>query len=261
MRPNRCDTIVQLIDTVLAECEVRTDNSTPEPTVPVVSRPNQRIETPVDHARTSAQASQVTLDQSYAHEIAERFRQAPSTPDNPIVKAAYRFLEHQSNRLFELLTSGNPRLSIRVVFTNCRTPYSSDEEMISAVRTTRLLEVTTAAWESDRLHPLLGNEPGGAYDRFRAVHDIVGHVDGGYGFDRVGEFGAWLAQDSFYRGLARLALGTELHGKHSVRWTTGNDADHKATLLNPHILARARRGISRHPNDTFRYNTDPNPQP
>ena len=140
------------------------------------------------------------------------------------------------------------------MFTNCAVPYCSDEEMISGVRMTRLLEVTSSASESDRFHPLLGNEPGGAYDRFRAVHDIVGHIDSGFGFDRFGEFGAWLAQDRFYRGLARLALGTELHGEHSVRWTTGQVADHKATLLDPPILARARRGVPRHRDDVLRGN-------
>ena len=125
----------------------------------------------------------------------------------------------------------------RRVHPNCAAPYCSDEEMISGVRMTRLLEVTTSASEPDWSHPLFGNEPGGAYDRFRAVHDIVRHIDTGFGFDRFGEFGAWLAQDRFYRGPGRLALGTELREEHSVRWTTGPVADHKATPLHPPILA------------------------
>jgi hypothetical protein len=256
MRPNRCDTIVQLVDTMLVECEGDPGTSPPDPALPVPLQPSQPTERPIDHVPKPAQPSPVTLDQFYAHEIAERFLQAPSTPDNPVVKAAYRLLEHQSNRLFALLTSGDPALYISVVFTNCAVPYCSDEEMISGVRMTRLLEVTTSASESDRFHPLLGSEPGGAYDRFRAVHDIVGHIDTGFGFDRFGEFGAWLAQDRYYRGLARLALGTELHGEHSVRWTTGQVANHKATLLDPQTLARARRGVPQHLDDVLRCNAD-----
>ena len=252
MRPNRCDTIVELIDTMLAEWEVHPDTSPPDPALPLPRQPSQPTERPIDHVPKPAQPGPVTLDQVCAHEIAERFCQAPSTPDNPVVKAAYRLLEHQSNRLFVLLTSGSPGLYIRVVFTNCPVPYCSDEEMIFGVRVTRLLEVTTSASESDRFHPLLGGEPGGAYDRFRAVHDIVGHIDTGFGFDRFGEFAAWLAQDRFYRGLARLALGTELHGEHSVRWTTGQVADHKATLLDPRILARARTGVPQQLDDVLR---------
>ena len=44
-----------------------------------------------------------------------------------------------------------------------------------------------------------------------------------------------------YTGLARWALATELHGEHSVRWTTGNLADHKAILLEPRLLDASRR--------------------
>jgi hypothetical protein len=126
--------------------------------------------------------------------------------------------------------------------TRIRTPYSSDVEVIAAVRATRVLEVVTTRVDTDRQYPLLGNEPGGAYDRFRAVHDLVGHVRPGHGFDRYGEFAAWLAQDSLSRGLARRALATELHAEHSVLWTTGVLAEHKATLTATHVILRARRG-------------------
>jgi len=92
---------------------------------------------------------------------------------------------------------------------------------------------------------VLRSEPGGPYDRFRAVHDILGHVRLGLGFDRDEEFAVWWAQDRQYRGLARWALATELHGEHSVRWTTGQVAEHKAILLRPELVARARRGMTR----------------
>jgi hypothetical protein len=59
--------------------------------------------------------------------------------------------------------------------------------MIAAVRAEHLLEVTAAAADRDRAHPLLGCELGGPYDRFRAVHDIVGHVIPRFGFDRDAE--------------------------------------------------------------------------
>jgi len=37
----------------------------------------------------------------------------------------------------------------------------------------------------------------GSYDRFRAVHDILGHARLGLGFDRDGEFAVWLSQERF----------------------------------------------------------------
>jgi hypothetical protein len=81
---------------------------------------------------------------------------------------------------------------------------------------------------------------GGTYDRFRAVHDIVSHAWRGYGFDRHGEFSAWLTEDRMYTGLARWALATELHAEHSVLWTTGTVAEHKAVLLPPTLLRDSR---------------------
>jgi hypothetical protein len=82
---------------------------------------------------------------------------------------------------------------------------------------------------------------GGAYDRFRAVHDILGHAGLGLGFDRNGEFAAWLYQARLHSALARRALATELHGQHSVYWTTGRMAEPKAVLLDPQLLRRSRQ--------------------
>jgi hypothetical protein len=44
-----------------------------------------------------------------------------------------------------------------------------------------------------------------------------------------------------YTGLARWALATELHAEHSVLWTTGTLAEHKATLLPPNLVRASRR--------------------
>ena len=44
-----------------------------------------------------------------------------------------------------------------------------------------------------------------------------------------------------YEGPARWALATELHAEHSVRWTTGEVAEHKATLLPPWVVHVSRQ--------------------
>jgi hypothetical protein len=184
------------------------------------------------------------LDEEWAREVAAWFVTAPNHRDHPIVVAAYAALERESDRLFRRLTQNGPAGHVRVVFSCCSSPYESDEEMIGAVRSTAVLEVTTVAADRHRRHPALDSVCGGAYDRFRAVHDVIGHVQQGHGFDRHGEFAAWRAQERFYSGLARIALGTELHGEHSVCWTTGAFSDHKAVLLPRHMLDRARAGIN-----------------
>ncbi len=184
-------------------------------------------------------ASGELLDPRTAHEVAAAFAAANSTPRDPLVAAAYAELEMQSDAFFAALTRRGSPHAVRVVFSLNRAPYACDRELIAAVREERVLEVPTAAAETDRRHPVLSCERGGAYDQFRAVHDIVGHVRLRVGFDRAGEYATWRAQDRQYRGLARWALATELHAEHSVFWTTGEAPEHKAFLLDPRLLARA----------------------
>ena len=180
-----------------------------------------------------------------AAEVAARFQTARNGHADPKVRAAYDQLERQSDAIFLRLTHSDRPIDrhVRVEFTCCESPYDSDDELVGAVRTHGVLEVTTSAGERGRRHPLMDCSPGGSYDRFRAVHDIVGHVDPCLGFDRDGEFAAWLIQEQLYVGLGRWALVTELHAEHSVRWTTGTIADHKATLIDRALLDRARSAI------------------
>ena len=180
-----------------------------------------------------------------AYEVAACFLAAPSSSRDPKVLAAYQALERQSDRAFEALIRDAPDHGVRVVFTRCERPYDSDREMVGAARGEGLLEITTAATEPDRRHPLMGCELGGAYDRFRAVHDLVGHVRPRLGFDRDGELAAWQQQRCLYDAMARWALATELHAEHSVLWTTGSFSAHKATLLDRDLLARSGRARRR----------------
>jgi hypothetical protein len=182
------------------------------------------------------------VDAAVAQEVAEAFDTTPGRPRDALVVAAYASLESQTDRLFAEITRPDDPKRVHVVFTSEPRPYSSDREMISAVRRVGVLEVPTAAREAERRHPMLGCERGGAYDRFRAVHDILGHVRLGCGCDPDGEYTAWRFQERQCRGLARWALATELHAEHSVLCTTGQLAEHKPILLSRALLARARRG-------------------
>jgi hypothetical protein len=165
--------------------------------------------------------------------VAESFISARTRAD-PLAALAYQQLEAQTDRQFAALTDPEGPYRITVAGTREITPYANAEELIASVLTSRTLEITAP----DRVHPLLGSEAGGAYCRVRAVHDLVGHVATGYGFDRDGEYSAWLVQRELYTGLARWAAATELHGEVSVLWATGQFAEHKAVLLDRHLLKR-----------------------
>jgi hypothetical protein len=174
-----------------------------------------------------------------ARDIAQQFLDAPALAGKSLVAAAYRELQEQTDRQFAELTSSAGPFGYTVVWTKLPDPYSTDAELIEAVRATGVLEITAARADRERLHPALDCSAGGPYDRLRAVHDIVGHVMTGYGFDRDGEYSAWLQQSRLYHGLARWAAATELHAEHSVVWTTGQFPEHKGVLLPRHLLQRS----------------------
>jgi hypothetical protein len=182
----------------------------------------------------------VRVDPAVARDVASAYLAAKNRHD-PVTVAAFAQLADESDRLFRWITRPSRPRTLRVVFTTCDNPYRDAPELIASVRQFGTLEITTVARDPDRRHPVMGNDLGGTYDRFRAVHDALGHARMQLGFDRDGEFAVWLAQERFHGPLARRALAAELHGQHSVRWTTGDVAEPKATLLGPALLRRARR--------------------
>lgn len=191
------------------------------------------------------------VDPTVAHEIASAYIDAPNRRD-PLTAPAYAQLAAESDRLYRRITSPDRPDPVRVFFTTCPTPYRDAQELIASVVGDRILEVTTVATDPLRRHPLMDSEQGGAYDRFRAVHDVLGHGWLGVGFDRDSEFAAWLTQERFHSALARRALATELHGQHSVRWTTEQVAEPKAILLDPGLLRRSRRRRNQPPGPSSR---------
>jgi hypothetical protein len=163
---------------------------------------------------------------------------------------AYRQLEVETDQIFTSLAQDASDSSIRVVFTRCAEPYESDDELIFAVRNNGTLEVTSAATAGERLHPLLDCAFGGAFDRFRAVHDLIGHAWCGYGFDLNGEWAAWSAQDRLHSGLARLALATEIYGVNAARVIVGAAPDLRALLFAPSLGEGARLASTSNSNET-----------
>ena len=195
----------------------------------------------------TATFAELRVDPRTAGEIAFAYLDGPERPSH-LVRAAYAQLGYESDALFVAITRERAR-PIRVRFTRCAAPYGNAEELVASVTRDRLLEVTAAITDGDRRHPLMDTDVGGAFDRFRAVHDLLGHAALRLGFDRHSEYATWRYQERFHCSLAGRALATELHGKHSVRWTTGESPDHRAVLLDPRLVARSRELARPHHTD------------
>jgi hypothetical protein len=186
----------------------------------------------------------VRVDQAVARDVAAAYVDAAERRD-AVTVAAFARLVSETDRLFLRLTQPSRPNALRVFFTRCEKPYRDARELIASVTESCTLEITTVAGDPDRRHPVMSNDLGGEYDRFRAVHDALGHARMRLGFDRDEEFAVWLVQERLHSSLARRALGTELHGQHSVRWTTGEYVAPKAMLLEEALLRRARTCNSR----------------
>jgi hypothetical protein len=187
----------------------------------------------------------VRLQPSIARMIGEYYLNSRNTPRDALVMAAYKQLQSETDRLFKSVVGMVDSRAIRIVFTRCQQPYGGDADLIAAVRTHGILEITSAAVLAERVHPVLDCEFGGAFDRFRALHDLIGHAGLGYGFDLPGECAAWLAQDRLHSRLAGWALATELCGVNSAGWCAGEAPQLKAILLEPCVLDQARAMVER----------------
>jgi hypothetical protein len=171
------------------------------------------------------------VDPAAAARVGEWYLGSRSAHDDTNVKEAYRQLEIETDQLFTIVSRDPVSSTARVVFTRCPQPYASDAELIAAVSAGGTLEVTSAATAEGRLHPILDCNFGGAFDRFRAVHDLIGHAWCGYGFALRSEYAAWRVQDLLHSVLARCALATELYGVNAARSIIGQSPELKALLL------------------------------
>ena len=173
-----------------------------------------------------------------ATEVGESYLSARDSSHDALVVAAYEHLQAETDQLFYALVRSDVPRPVRVVFTRCREPYVCDAELIAAVRTSGVLEVITAAVSSERIHPLLGCEVGGPFDRFRALHDLIGHARTGFGFGLQDELAAWLTQARLHGSLARRALATELLAINCARSVMAAAPAQKAVLLEPELVRR-----------------------
>jgi len=178
--------------------------------------PDDLIDTPVD------------LEE--ADEVARFFENAPDMSADPDVRAAYEDFKAQSAEQWDFMTRPESEggMGITVDFTDQVDPYATAEEQRNDLEQNHHLTIQSG----------LGGDHSGTmtqeeYDRFRAVHDVFGHAGIGSGFDRHGEYEAWLVHAAMYRGQGRRAMSTEYHGVNSAMWTgaPGSPGTGKSVLL------------------------------
>lgn len=225
-----------------------TDGLSPETKHEVIYRIRERcpVVKPVAEAMTryrkakglpepQVDLSTVKAPLAKAHAVGSAFEVTPDQSQDPHVRECFEDFKSQNSEMWELVTKPKSEggLGIKVDFkTTPGEPYNSAVDQAHDVEVNHHLTLQSGLGGD---HSLLSREE---YDRFRAVHDIFGHVGVGGGFDRHGEYQAWLAHMSMYTGLGRDAMSSEYHGVNTAMWAgaSGSPGTGKSVLLDKSLI-------------------------
>lgn len=109
-------------------------------------------------------------------------------------------------------------------------PYKNIHELAHDVRNNHRLQVMGTHVTGG--HPFFSNDEN---DKFRAVHDMFGHLATGRGFDRHGEEAAYQAHSRMFSEHARGAMASETRGQNGSLISNGHFGPQRIALL-PHRL-------------------------
>lgn len=155
-------------------------------------------------------------DLAEADAAGRAFENAVDQAGDPRVEAAYEDFKRQNEEMFDFMTrpTSEGGMGITVEFTNKKDPYPTAAAQAEDLRNNNRIVIESG---------LGGNHTASMttaeYDRFRAVHDTFGHAAIGGGFDRHGEYEAWLTHSMMYTPPGRDAMSTEYHGVNSAMWS------------------------------------------
>jgi hypothetical protein len=173
---------------------------------------------------------------AYAQQMPEVLEQAGAKNYDDLMEKAYRQLAKETDAQFQALPYN---------FSYHRAGegnYNSSKEMAADVHGNKHLYVFQGGDPHDflnRIDPASGlNEN----EKFRAVHDLLGHAIYGNQFGPKGEETAWAIHSQMYSPLARLAMTAETRGQNSMVNYSPLNANLKAEIAKYDSLAdEARR--------------------
>ena len=173
---------------------------------------------------------------AYAQQMPEVLEQAGAKNYDDLMEKAYRQLAKETDAQFQALPYN---------FSYHRAGegnYNSSKEMAADVHGNKHLYVFQGGDPHDflnRVDPASGlNEN----EKFRAVHDLLGHAIYGNQFGPKGEETAWAIHSQMYSPLARLAMTAETRGQNSMVNYSPLNANLKAEIAKYDSLAdEARR--------------------
>ncbi len=170
-----------------------------------------------------------------ARQIGQAYNRMPEFDSGAL--PAYHAMREETLRQFDHMTSPRKRggLGLDVQVTK-QDPYGS-QGVNSVVREFRddvvnRNQMKVLATSETGGHPVFSDEEN---DKFRAVHDVYGHLGSGRGVDFDGEEAAYQKHSRMFSPLARGAMATETRGQNSALRLAGSFQDQKVGMLPAHM--------------------------
>lgn len=170
--------------------------------------------------------NQLQVNPRKLYAIAGEYKKAQAGPEPAGLRQSYESLRHHTNRQFEFMTRPKEKggLGMSVQFTD-HDPYDSPQALAADVSKGQIKVLKTSSTGS---HAFLTDEEN---DRFRAVHDVFGHVSTGRGFSRHGEEAAYQSHKQMFPKEAHAALVSETRGQNSYLNRFGTFPDQGTRLV------------------------------
>jgi hypothetical protein len=172
---------------------------------------------------------------AYAQQMPQVLEQSKAKNYDDLMEKAYRQLAKETDQQFKALPYN---------FSYHRSGegnYNSSKEMAADVHGNKHLYVFQGGDPHDflnRIDPATGlNEN----EKFRAVHDLLGHAIYGNQFGPKGEETAWALHSQMYSPLARLAMTAETRGQNSMVNYSPLNANLKSELAKYDSMANEAR--------------------
>jgi len=145
-------------------------------------------------------------DEAKSQRVADFYDQMKSDPNNPEVKKAYDQMNKEVEQQYQDLL----RQGYKIDFTDDPKSYEDLDALKKDVNENKHITVWTG---EPPAHGLMSPEQNA---KFRAVHDIIGHVQGDNTFGHTGEEGAYDKHKQMFSPEAQKAMATETRGQNAT---------------------------------------------
>lgn len=153
------------------------------------------------------------------HAIRQEYQKAQAAPESPTIRKSYDAMREHVNQQYDYMTRPQDQggLGISVEVTK-EDPYPDRKAMGEDFAKRRAIKVMST--ETTGGSAALSNEDN---DKFRAVHDVFGHLATGSSFSRHGEETAFHTHKQMFPPEAHEAVTSELRGQNSYLNFGGGD--------------------------------------